>query len=208
MILVCVSPCNTLHTRLTIEEKGKVFNLETDEKEEELEYLIIEEDEDEGMEEETEPTHPPTKLTVYIPYGMEGKISQGRRWEKYLSPDSTPPGRHNLWGHTPGTGAKLEVLRLGSHWPREIPSPRDRVAHEAQAEHHTRGYKIGATKVVTKSGKCRVIKPALGAAFPLWPSDNLHHQASALPGAWGVFVGGGSHPHHGPLNPSHYLAPV
>ena len=35
--------------------------------EEALEDLIIEEDEDEGMEEETEPVHPPTKLPTYIP---------------------------------------------------------------------------------------------------------------------------------------------
>ena len=67
MILVRVSPHNLLCTRLMMEEKGKVVNLETDEEEEDLEDLIIEEDEDEGMEEETEPAHPPTKLLAYIP---------------------------------------------------------------------------------------------------------------------------------------------
>jgi len=49
-----------------MEEKGKVINIETDEEEEGLEDLIIKEDEDEGMEEETEPAHPPTKLPTYI----------------------------------------------------------------------------------------------------------------------------------------------
>jgi len=50
-----------------MEEKGKVVNLETDEGQEDLEDLINEEDEDKGMEEETEPAHPPTKLLAYIP---------------------------------------------------------------------------------------------------------------------------------------------
>lgn len=53
MIHVHVSPRNPLHTRLTMEDKGKVINLETDKEEEDLEDLIIKEDEDEGMEEET-----------------------------------------------------------------------------------------------------------------------------------------------------------
>ena len=49
-----------------MEEKGKAVNLETEEEEEDLEDLIIEEDEEKGMEEETEPTQPPTKLPAYI----------------------------------------------------------------------------------------------------------------------------------------------
>ena len=67
MILVCVSPQNLLRTRLTMEEKGKAVNQETDEEEEDLEDFIIEEDEDEGMEEETEAAYPPTKLPAYVP---------------------------------------------------------------------------------------------------------------------------------------------
>lgn len=67
MILMRVSPRNLLHTILMMEEKGNVVNLETDEDEGDLEDLIIEEDEDEGMEEEIEHAHPPTKLLAYIP---------------------------------------------------------------------------------------------------------------------------------------------
>ena len=50
-----------------MEEKGKAVNLETDEEEEDLEDPIIEEDEDEGMEEETEAAHPLIKLPTYVP---------------------------------------------------------------------------------------------------------------------------------------------
>ncbi len=49
-----------------MEEKGKAINLEIDKEEEGLEDHIIEEDKDEGMEEETEPAHPPIKLPMYI----------------------------------------------------------------------------------------------------------------------------------------------
>lgn len=62
-----VSPRNPLRTRLTMEEKGKAVKLEINEEEEDLEDLIIEVDKDEGMEEETESAHPPTKLPAYIP---------------------------------------------------------------------------------------------------------------------------------------------
>jgi len=48
-------------------EKGKVINIEIDKEEEDLEDLIIEEDNNEGMEEETKFAHPPTKLFAYIP---------------------------------------------------------------------------------------------------------------------------------------------
>lgn len=67
MVLIRVSSQNPLYTRLTMEEEGKVVNVETNEEEEDLEDLIIEEDADEGMEEETEPAHPPTNLPTYIP---------------------------------------------------------------------------------------------------------------------------------------------
>jgi len=66
MIPVRVSLQNLLRTRLTMEEKGKAIKLEIDE-EEDLEDLIIEEDEDEGMEVEIEAANPPTKLPAYIP---------------------------------------------------------------------------------------------------------------------------------------------
>lgn len=50
-----------------MEEKGKAVNLETGEEEEDLKDLIIEEDEDKGMEEEMEVVHPPTKFPAYVP---------------------------------------------------------------------------------------------------------------------------------------------
>lgn len=75
MIPLYVSLWNPLCTSLRMEEKGKAINLETDKEEEDLEDLIIEEDEDEGMEEKTNPTHPPTKLRTYIPLRKgKGKV--------------------------------------------------------------------------------------------------------------------------------------
>lgn len=67
MVPVRVSPWNPLCTKLSVEDKGKVVIIETDEDKANLEDLIIEEEEDEGMEEETEPAHPPTKLPAYVP---------------------------------------------------------------------------------------------------------------------------------------------
>ena len=67
MILVRVYPRNSLQTKLTMEEKGKEVNLETDEEEEYLEDIIIEEDEDEGVEEETEGVILLTKFPAYVP---------------------------------------------------------------------------------------------------------------------------------------------
>ena len=71
MVLVCVSPRNPLHTRLTMEEKWKAVNIETDEEEKDLEDLIIKEGEDEGMEEETKPTPSNEAAHLYPP--MEGE---------------------------------------------------------------------------------------------------------------------------------------
>ena len=67
IILIHVSPQNPPCTKLSMEENGKSVTIETNEEEEDLEDLIIEEDEDEGMEEETQPVHPPTKLPAYVP---------------------------------------------------------------------------------------------------------------------------------------------
>jgi len=50
-----------------MEDKGKAVTIKTDEDEEDLEDLILEEDKQEGMGEETKPTHPPTKLPTYVP---------------------------------------------------------------------------------------------------------------------------------------------
>jgi len=51
-----------------------------------------------------------------------------------------------------------------------------------------------------------IVKPALGAALPLCPSDYFRHQAAALPSACWVFVAGGAHPHHGSFDSHNYLA--
>lgn len=51
MVPLRVSLRNPLHTKLSMEEKGKAITIETDEEEEYLEELIITKDEDEGMEE-------------------------------------------------------------------------------------------------------------------------------------------------------------
>jgi len=64
---VCVSLRKLLCTKLTMEEKGKAVNIETNKEKEDVEDLVIEEDKDEGMEEKTEPAHPPTNLATYTP---------------------------------------------------------------------------------------------------------------------------------------------
>lgn len=56
-----------------MEEKGKLINLETNKEEEDLEDVIIKEDKDEGMEEETEPMHPLINLPAYI-LSWKGKV--------------------------------------------------------------------------------------------------------------------------------------
>ena len=89
MVLVRVSAQNPLRNRMTIEKKGKAVNIETDEEEEDLEDLIIEEDEDESMEEETEPTHPPTKLPSYIPL-RKGKAKVPKDLDESKSSLQTP----------------------------------------------------------------------------------------------------------------------
>lgn len=58
-----------------MEEKRKEVNLETNDEEEDLEDLIIEEGEDEGMEEETKAVHPPKNLLAYVPpWKGKGKV--------------------------------------------------------------------------------------------------------------------------------------
>ena len=52
-----------LRTKLTMEEKGKAVNLETDEEEEGLEKILVKEEE----EEETEGTNLLNRLPAYVP---------------------------------------------------------------------------------------------------------------------------------------------
>lgn len=84
MIPVRMSHRNPLHKSLTMEEKGKAVNLEIDEEEEDLEDLIIEEDEDEGMEEQDEAMHPRTKFPTYIP-PQKGKAKVPKDLDKRKS---------------------------------------------------------------------------------------------------------------------------
>ena len=67
MALVRVSPRNPLRNKVSMEEKGKDVTIDTDEEEEDLQALIIVEEEDEGIEEDIQPTHSMTKLPTYIP---------------------------------------------------------------------------------------------------------------------------------------------
>lgn len=46
-----------MHNKLLVVEKGKVVTIETNEEEEDLQALIIVEEEDEGMEDDIQPTH-------------------------------------------------------------------------------------------------------------------------------------------------------
>lgn len=89
MIPMHVSTQNPLRTRLMMEEKGKEINLETDEEGEDLEDLIIEEDEDEGMEVETEAAHPLTKLPAYVP-PRKGKAKVPKDLDESKSSLQTP----------------------------------------------------------------------------------------------------------------------
>jgi len=71
--MVHVRVSNPLRTKLTMEDKGKVVTIETDEEEENLEDLLITEDEDEGMEVETEPPHTPPDKAARLSPPVEGK---------------------------------------------------------------------------------------------------------------------------------------
>lgn len=85
MVPLCVSSWNPLRTKLLMEEKGKVVTIETDEEEEDLEDIIIKEDEDKGMEEETEPAQPPTKLLAYVlPWKGKAKVPKDLEETKRL----------------------------------------------------------------------------------------------------------------------------
>jgi len=63
MVLVCMSPRNPLRTKLTMEEKGKVVNVEINEEEKDLEEILVEEEENE----ETKGMDLLTRLSAYAP---------------------------------------------------------------------------------------------------------------------------------------------
>ena len=64
--------------------EGEAISIEADEEEGDLEDLIIKEDEDEGMEGETKPAHPLTKLPAYIP-PQKGKTKMPKYLDKSKS---------------------------------------------------------------------------------------------------------------------------
>lgn len=106
MILVHMSP-----RKLTMEEKGKVVNLETDDEEEDLEDTLIEEDEDKDMEKETECMDPLTRFPTYVPM-QKGKVKVRKDIDESKSSLQTLLVPDD---NTPRMGADFEVRRLGSH---------------------------------------------------------------------------------------------
>ena len=64
MLLVCISPRSPQRTKITLQEKGKDINLELDVEESEE---ILEDEEDLGMEVETQGVDPLTCLHAYVP---------------------------------------------------------------------------------------------------------------------------------------------
>jgi len=59
-----------------------------------------------------------------------------------------------------------------------------------------------------QSREGKVVEPALGATLPSHHSNFLCHHGATLLGVWWVSMAGGAHPHHGPPNPSNFLAPT
>jgi len=72
-----------------MEEKEKVVNLETDEEEDDLEDILIEEDEDEDTEEEIEGIEPPTRLPTYVP-PCKGQVNVPKDLDERKSSLQTP----------------------------------------------------------------------------------------------------------------------
>lgn len=89
MAPLCVSPWNPLLNKLSMEEKGKSVTIETNEEEEDLQDLTIVEEEDEGMEVDTQPMHSVTKLPNYVPL-RKGKAKVPKDLEETKSLLQTP----------------------------------------------------------------------------------------------------------------------
>lgn len=69
---VHMSSRNPRHSKLSMEEKGKVVTIETEEEEEDLQTLIATAEEEEDMEKYIQPFCSTTKLPVYVPQ-LKGK---------------------------------------------------------------------------------------------------------------------------------------
>jgi len=123
MVLVHMSPRNLLRTKLTMEEKGKVINLEVDEEEEDFEGILVEEEEDIEMEVETQLVDPLTKLPMYVP-PWKGKARVPKDIDEsksFLQTSLLLDGIFFLWIAL-GASVGIRILKLGSHRPREVPT--------------------------------------------------------------------------------------
>ena len=64
---VCMSPRNLWHSKLSMEEKGKVITIESDEEEEYLQALIAIAKEEEDIEDDIQPLRSTVILPAYVP---------------------------------------------------------------------------------------------------------------------------------------------
>ena len=62
-----MSPRNLRFGKLSIEDKGNIVNLETDDEEGDLQAFVEEIEVDEEMEEDIQPVHAAVKLPEYVP---------------------------------------------------------------------------------------------------------------------------------------------
>ena len=60
-------PQEFMHSKLSMEEKGKVVTIETDEEEEDLQALIATVEEEEYVEEDIQPLRSAAKFPAYVP---------------------------------------------------------------------------------------------------------------------------------------------
>lgn len=89
MVPICISLQNPLRTKLTMEDKGKVVTIKTDEEEMDLEELMVAENVEEGMGKEAKPVPLSTKLPAYIPL-QKGKAKVPKDIDETKSSLQTP----------------------------------------------------------------------------------------------------------------------
>lgn len=80
---------NPHFSKLSIEDKGKTINLETNDKEEDLQALVEEIEADEQMEEDIQPVHTATKLPNYVPT-WKGRVKVAKYLDVVKSTLQTP----------------------------------------------------------------------------------------------------------------------
>ena len=88
--LVHMSSRNSRFDKLSMEDKGKTINLETDDEEEDLQAFVEEIEADEEMEEDIQPVLAKAKLPKYVP--LRNRWGRARSWSRSPSsgPASTP----------------------------------------------------------------------------------------------------------------------